>query len=171
MPRPSQSRLNIRNTHAVASIQPKTTFTWTAQVQNPGPRTIHVSHRIQQVRVDAAQNLVEVSTAKPELADNVSVGFLSLPTTPVDPGQTVDLEFELPFPLRIARFAGNRAIAEVAEWMPAGPVEIRVNLAYGDQPFYPPSEPGKLNEALRRWTKIETSDPIRLPIGQSPTAR
>lgn len=139
-------------------------FRLNLKLENTFATTVHVSNQIQSLQILEDGKVVEVSTAKPQLAETVTVGILFVPTTPLAPNQSIDLELEVKFPLRLARFTGDRPRIEVEEWMPVDEVEIRTIVAFGEQPFYPPGDERRLNEALEKWTKTVRTESVRARV-------
>lgn len=137
-----------------AQLEPSDSLEWTVHMENTGASTIHVSHQIQSFSGSPDGTVLEVSTIKPVFADNVHITFFSLPTVPLDPGQILDQPYKIEFPLSFARFTGFPPRIESEEWVPAATFEVRMTIAYGEQPFYPPVNRNELASALQRWTRV-----------------
>ncbi|MDQ3668006.1 MAG: hypothetical protein M3410_15820 [Acidobacteriota bacterium] len=148
-------------TNAIRKGEP---FRWSVKVENREATTLHVSNRIHSLDVSPDGKVLQVSTARPLLAEGVTVSLMTVSTVPVAPNEAVDLDFTLPFPLRIVRFSEGRPRAEAEEWMPPADVEVRMTMAYGEQPFYPPADERRLNEALQKWTKTLPIEPLKVRV-------
>lgn len=135
-------------------------FVWTVRFQNAGATTLHVSREIQSLNAHPDGSALEISTQRPLLADEVYIPFLSLPTVPVDPGASLDHPFSLVFPLRLARLTGVPVRAEVEEWVPSPVFELRMSVAFGDEPFHPPAHREELARALEAWARVLAVPPI-----------
>jgi hypothetical protein len=135
---------------------------WTAHIENTTGQTLHVSHRIQSVHPQADGSVLEVSTERPALADEVHIPFISVDTVPVPPGERLDQDFRVELPLRIARFVGIPPRTEVTEWTPSPEFELRLTLAFGDRPFHLPSDKREMARALKQWAQVVPAEPVRL---------
>jgi hypothetical protein len=159
-----QPKLRCTAQYRTDAIREGEPFRWSIKVENREATTLHVSDRIHSLNVSPDGKVIQVSTAKPLLAEGVTISLMTVSTVPVAPNEAADLDFSLSFPLRIVRFSEGRARAETEEWMPPADVELRMTMAYGEQPFYPPADERGLNEALQKWTKTLPIDPLKVRV-------
>jgi hypothetical protein len=150
-------------------LAPGAPLAWSVRVDNVTGRTLHVSHRIQSLSPSADGSLLEVSTMRPALADEVYVPFLAIPTTPVEDGAGLDLPFTLDLPVRIARLTGIPPRAETTEWTPGPSLELRMAVAIADRPFHLPARRGDLAEALRGWGQVLELAPVLISTPEERT--
>ena len=141
-------------------------FSWGVNFQNTSNRTLYVSHKIHGYTIKAAERVLEATTARPALAPEVHVGFFALETTPADPGESIAQNYTLSLPLRIGRFVGTPPRVEIEEWTPDDDFQLRLVIAFGEQPFYRPGDPAQLPEALRRWERLAPPTTLDLRLAK-----
>jgi hypothetical protein len=159
-----QPKLRCTAQYQTDAIREGEPFRWSIKVENRDTTTMHVSNRIHSLNVSPDGKVIELSTARPLLAEDVTISLMTIPTVPVAPNEAVDLDFSLSFPLRIVSFSEGRPRAETQEWMPPTGVEVRMTMAYGEQPFYPPADERRLNDALQKWTRTLPIEPVKVRV-------
>jgi len=154
--------LHARIAERPAAVPTEGPFSWTVRLTNSGSATIHLATGIQQVRPSLDGRTLTVSTERPIFDSSVNFALFRLETRAIQPGETVDHQFSLEFPLRLVTMAGFPPRAQTELWTPAAQFSLVTQLAYGDRPFQLPASPRRLGASLRAWTNVLEAPAMRL---------